>query len=333
MHDKSSANVPPMGLGGAHLGNSFTQLTEAQALATLNAAWDAGIRYYDTAPWYGNGLSELRVGTLLRDKPRDQFTLSTKVGRVYDPLRYGPEYKSRWLAPVEFDLRFDYTADGFEQSLIQSRLRFGFGKIDALVIHDLDRGYHGDAMDGYADQLMASGLDYLQGLRKSGEISAFGMGINATENFAFFVDNVDVDFFLVAMPYTLLDQGSLRGPMQRCIERGIRVIIGAPFASGLLADHTNTQATYGYEAAADEKRKKAAAIAGVCADNGVPLAAAALQFPMLHPAVMSIIPGATAPEQVTENVANAARPIPAALWQDLRAKGLIDPEAPIGEAA
>ena len=332
MQDASTITVPPFGMGCVHIANTFAVVSEAESFATLNAAWDAGVRYYDTAPWYGNGLSELRLGALLRDRPRDEFVLSTKVGRVYDPLRYGPQHRAHWKAPVEFDMRYDYTARGFEQSLIQSRLRLGIGKIDALIIHDLDMRHHGDAMDGYVDQLMGSGQAYLHGLRKAGDIGLVGMGINATEDFEFFVDKVDVDFFLVAMPYTLLDQSSLHGPMRRCVERGIGVIIGAPFASGLLADHTNTKATYGYEAAGDDKRRKAAAIAAVCARHGVPLAAAALQFPTMHPAVMSIIPGAMKPEHVIENVASAGRSIPAALWRELRGEGLIDPDAPIGDA-
>ncbi len=332
MQDESTITVPPFGMGCVHIANTFAMISEAESIATLSAAWDAGVRYYDTAPWYGNGLSELRLGALLRDRPRDEFVLSTKVGRVYDPLHYGPEHKEHWKAPVEFDMRYDYTAQGFEQSLVQSRLRMGIGKIDALIIHDLDRRHHGDAMAGHVDQLMGSGQAFLHGLRKAGDIGLVGMGINATEDFAFFVDKVDVDFFLVAMPYTLLDQAALHGPMRRCIERGIGVIIGAPFASGLLADHTNANATYGYAAAADDKRRKAAAIAAVCTRHDVPIRAAALQFPMLHPAVISIIPGAMTPEQVIDNAANARRPIPGALWRDLREEGLIDPDAPIGGA-
>ncbi|MDA4845043.1 aldo/keto reductase [Hoeflea poritis] len=323
---------PEFGLGCAHLGNLFTTVEEPVAAATLWAAWDAGVRYFDTAPWYGHGLSELRLGGLLRHHPREDFFLSTKVGRVYDSSQTGMEHIAPWTGGLPYAMHYDYTAHGFAASLAQSRLRLGVPRIDALVIHDLDTGHHGDGRAAHAEDLVESGLPYLHDLKRRGEISAIGMGTNATEDFAHFAPMVDVDFFIVAMPYTLLDQAALTGPMQTCIERGIKVVIGAPFASGLLADPGAAQATYGYAAAGEDIRAKALAIEAVCERHGVPIAAAALRFPLLHPAVTSVIPGAVSPEQVRQNVEHMSRSIPDALWERLKADGLILDQSPTENA-
>ena len=325
-------DFPELGLGCAHLGNLFATVSEAEAAATLDAAWHAGLRYFDTAPWYGHGLSELRLGAMLRRHPRDQFRLSTKVGRVYDAATMSPDHVAPWQAGLPYAMRYDYTAEGFATSLSQSRLRLGIPQIDALVIHDLDRGHHADGRDDLARHLMESGLPFLHDLRARGEITAIGMGMNATEDFADFAPVMDVDFFLVAMPYTLLDQSALDGPMQTCIERGIKVVIGAPFASGLLVEPANAKATYGYQETPDEIRHKALAIQAVCARHDVPLAAAALRFPLLHPAVTAVIPGAMAPDHVSQNAKLMKTDIPPALWTDLKSEGLISPDSPTGDA-
>lgn len=321
---------PRLGLGCAPLGDLFQHIPEEQAAGTLKAAWEAGIRYFDTAPWYGHGLSEHRLGACLRQHDRADYVVSTKVGRVYEPAPRGHDMRIKWQGGSNFGLRFDYTAEGFAQSLAQSQLRLGQPVIDALVIHDLDRGYHGDAFDGHLTSLTDSGLPWLLEQKRAGAISAIGMGINALEDFADLASWIEVDFFLVAMPYTLLDQASLAGPMAECARRGIRVVIGAPLASGLLTDPTRPGLRYAYEPASDAIRGKAQRIQRVCGDHGVSLIAAALQFPLLHPAVVSVIPGADMPDQVRQNASEAAVPIPPALWSDLKSAGLIDSESPTG---
>jgi D-threo-aldose 1-dehydrogenase len=256
--------------------------------------------------------------------------ISTKVGRVYRPAARGEDARIQWKGGLNFSLRFDYSAEGVEASLDQSRLRLGQPTVEALVIHDLDQGYHGAAYDGHMTDLTGSGLAALHRLKAEGQIAAVGMGINALEDFARVADWIELDFFLVAMPYTLLDQVSLHGPMARCLERGIRIIVGAPFASGLLTDPSSPDLMYNYRPVPDEVRAKALAIEGACREHGVPLMAAALQFPLLHPAVVSVIPGAVTPDQVRQNAENAARAIPGELWATLKARGLIDEAAPVG---
>jgi D-threo-aldose 1-dehydrogenase len=202
--------------------------------------------------------------------------------------------------------------------------------VDALIIHDLDRDYHGTAFDGHMAALTGSGLGYLHRLKAEGEISAVGMGMNTLKDFAAIAPWIEVDFFLVAMPYTLADQAALHGPMAECLRRGIKVVIGAPFASGLLANPSAPEVMYAYQPASPEIIAKAKAIEAVCLRHGVPLAAAALQFPLLHPAVVSVIPGAVSAAQAAQNAANMALPIPGEVWADLKMQGLIDPESPTG---
>jgi D-threo-aldose 1-dehydrogenase len=319
---------PRLGMGCAPLGNIFNVYPEQQAQDTFTAAWDAGVRYYDTAPWYGHGLSEHRLGTALHAHPREYAFISTKVGRVYTPAPRGQDARIRWAGGFNFALHFDYSAAGFAASYAQSQLRLGQPSIDALIIHDLDQGYQGAAFDGHLSALTTSGLAYLHHLKSTGEISSIGMGINDLAAFTQFAPWIDVDFFLVAMPYTLLDQAALHGPMADCVRRGIKVIIGSPFASGLLTNPANPALTYNYAPASPEIRAKAVAIDHVCKLHNVPVMAAALQFPLLHPAVVSVIPGAMSPDQVRQNADNMALTVTPDLWSDLKAKGLIDPATP-----
>jgi D-threo-aldose 1-dehydrogenase len=317
-------------MGCASLGNIFATYPEAEARETFAAAWSAGVRYFDTAPWYGHGLSEHRLGSALRDWRRDQLVISTKVGRVYEPAPRGQDARVNWKGGLNFAVRYDYSAEGFAASLAQSRLRLGQPVVDALIIHDLDRDYHGAAFDGHMNALTGSGLAYLHRLKAEGVISAVGMGMNTLADFAAIAPWIDVDFFLVALPYTLADQAALNGPMADCARRGIKVVIGAPFASGLLADPGAPGVMYAYQPASAEMVAKARSIQAVCARHGVALAAAALQFPLLHPAVVSVIPGAVSAAQVTENAANMALPIPGEMWSELKMQGLIDADAPTG---
>jgi D-threo-aldose 1-dehydrogenase len=198
-----------------------------------------------------------------------------------------------------------------------------------VVIHDLDHGYHGENYDRHMTDLTSSGLRWLHELKNQGQISAIGIGINASEDFERLVDWIDVDFFLVAMPYTLIDQDALTGPMASCEARGKQVVIGAPFASGLLTNPADANVLYNYAPASSAIRDKALRINAVCLRHDVPLMAAALQFPLLHPAVTAVIPGATTAAQVSQNVVNSQRLIMADLWQELKGEGLIHSDAPV----
>lgn len=328
--------VPLLGLGCGTLGDPTEVIPEAQAQATLAAAWDRGIRYFDTAPWYGNTKSEHRVGHFLRQKSREDYVISTKVGRVYftpdDPVAYrNSPWMKRWRGGLPFDLRFDYSRSGIMRAYEDSLMRLGINRVDALVIHDLDLR-HQRSEEGIAAAFEAldagGGYAALDALRRGGEIQAVGVGINHVGMIPRFLDRFEIDYFLVAMPYTLLDQPALDGEFQLCAERGARVVIGAVFASGILATGARADALYAYQPAEREVAERVRRIEAVCRRHDVPLIAAALQFPAAHPVVASVIPGANAPGQVNANVEAFERPIPEALWRDLKADGLLRPDAP-----
>lgn len=331
----TSLHVPVFGLGGAHLGEYYARIEEPVAQATLNAAWDAGVRLYDTAPWYGRGLSELRMGAFLRTKPRDQFRITTKVGRTLKrPADPGNFDRSPWTGGLNFEVNFDYTYDGVMRSYEQALQRLGLDTVDALVIHDLDAVYHQpEPLAVYEKQLIDSGMKALEELKKSGDIEAYGMGVNAPAQLADLAQRVVLDFVLVAMPYTLIDQASLHTGMAACLKKGVSVIIGAPFASGILATGSGAKSNYNYAAAPEEVQAKVRGIEKVCAAHGVSLQAAALQFPLAHPAVAAIIPGAMKPQEVTQNAASVQVQIPPAFWVDLKAEGLIVADAPTPDQA
>lgn len=323
--------LPVFGLGTAHLGELYATVDEAVSQATLAAAWDAGVRYYDTAAWYGRGLAEHRLGGFLRTKPRGEYRITTKVGRTLhrpdDPARFD---RGPWTGGLNFEVTFDYSYDGIMRSYEQALQRLALDTVDALVIHDLDAKFHDDAaMAKHGADLMDGGMRALGELKAAGDIGAVGMGINMKEQLADLAQKVDLDFALVAMPYTLLDQDSLETGMRACLDRNVSVIIGAPFASGVLATGSAGAAHYDYGSVPDGVLDKVRRIETVCADHGVPLQAAALQFPLAHPAVAAIIPGASRPEEVTANVASLDVAIPAAFWDDLKGQGLIAAGAPV----
>ena len=321
--------MPRFGFGLAPIGDLFVKTSEFEVQLALGTAWNLGVRYYDTAPWYGHGLSEHRLGVLLRQHARENYFISTKVGRVYKPAPRGQEKRIQWFGGQNFEVTYDYSAAGFEKSYAQSQMRLGQSSVDALIIHDLDQGYHGEKFETYHRQLSKSGLAYLHDLKSSGEISLVGMGINALVDFEFFADRIDLDFFLVAMPYTLIDQYSLNTAMQKCRDRGIKVVVGSPFASGLLTNPENTNARYNYSCVPDSVRARAIDLKKCCDEFNVPLMAAALQFPLFHPAVCSIIPGARTAHQITENIKNFNFDIPKELWVEMKRRDLIVYDAPI----
>ncbi|MEO0637491.1 MAG: aldo/keto reductase [Pseudomonadota bacterium] len=324
-------DLPVFGLGTAHIGELYGLVEESASEAMLSAAWDAGVRYYDTAPWYGRGLAEHRLGGLLRTRSRSEFLVSTKVGRTLhrpsDPRTFD---RGPWAGGLNFEVRFDYSYDGIMRSYEQALQRLALDTVDALVIHDMDSGYHDpDVLDAHARDLKSSGVKALQELKSSNDIGAYGIGINMAEQLNSLAPELELDFALVAMPYTLLDQSTLHTGMKACLERNISVIIGAPFASGVLATGSKGDAHYAYGAASEAVLTKVKGLERVCEAHGVSLQAAALQFPLAHPAVVSIIPGAAKAAEVTANVASTQQPIPGAFWADLKSADLIHPDAPV----
>lgn len=327
---KTSLELPVFGLGTAHLGELYGKVDEAESRATMDAAWAAGVRYYDTAPWYGRGLSEHRLGGFLRTKPRGDFQVTTKVGRTLhrpaDPKTFD---RAPWTGGLNFEVNFDYTYDGVMRSYEQALQRLALDTVDALVIHDLDAGFHGDRQAGYEKQLIESGARALVELKKSGDIQAYGMGINNNEALEGIATQVDLDFCIVAMPYTLIDQDSLKRGMKALHDRNVSVIIGAPFASGILVTGSGAGAKYAYGAASPEVQARVRGIEAACKTHNVSMPVAALQFVLAHPAVVSVIPGAAKPSEVEANVAALGVKIPAAFWAELKAQKLIHPDAPV----
>lgn len=323
-------SLPCFGFGSAHLGGLYERVSGDMAQRTLDAAWAGGVRFYDTAPWYGRGLAEHRVGSLLIDKPRDEFVLTTKIGRCFrrpgDPRSFD---RAPWGGGLRMEVVWDYSYDGVMRSYEQSLLRLGLDTIDGLLIHDPEPEEHGERHAERMRDMADSGIRALEDLKRGGQIKAIGMGLNATASLETIAPMVKLDFVIVAMPYTLLDQSALATGMQRCIDEGISIVIGAPYASGILATGPGPAARYAYGIAPEDIQDKVRRIQAVCAAHGVNLKAAALQFPLAHPAVASVIPGGARPEEVTENIAMASAPIPAAFWAALKTERLIDPQAPV----
>jgi D-threo-aldose 1-dehydrogenase len=329
---RTNVRLTQLGLGGAGLGDLFDVLDDADANATLHAAWDAGIRYFDTSPWYGRGQSEHRFGRALYRRPRADYVLSTKVGRLFRAVHDAEHFEHGfWRGGLTFQHRFDYSYDGVMRSFEDSLQRLGLPRIDLLLIHDLDFSHHTtDAkVTSYLTELHNGGFRALTELREAGLISGIGAGINEAGMIPRFLDLLDIDFFLVAMPYTLLDTDVLDVEFPRCVARGAGFVIGAPFASGILATGAVPGARYRYADARPPTLGKVKQIEAVCARHHVPLAAAALQFPLGHPSVASVIPGALMPDHVARNVAAFRHAIPADFWVELKHEGLLRPDAPV----
>ena len=331
---KTDAAVTELGFGCAGLGDLFDILSEEQAQLTLKAAWDAGIRYFDTAPYYGYGKSEHRLGHFLRQQPRNEFVVSTKVGRVLKPTRNHETFDSGfWRGGLPFEHVFDYSYDGIMRSYEDSLQRLSLSSVDLLLIHDLDFGnFPTEALlNAHLYELATSGWRALEELRSSGAAKAVGAGINISGMIPRLLDLLDLDMFLVAIPYTLLDQGVLEEEFPRCAEGEVGIVIGAVFASGILATGPVQDARYAYAPASEEILEKTRRIAEACKRHNTPLGAAAMQFPLAHPLVASIIPGALEPQHVEKNVELFQHDISSALWVELKEEGLIREDAPAPE--
>lgn len=329
---RTDVELPELGLGCAPLGDLFELLDEDVADATVRAAWESGIRFFDTAPHYGAGLSEHRVGRALRSVPRDELVLSTKVGRLLRPdTKPVPVGRGPFVGGLPFAQGFDYGYDGVLRSLEDSLQRLGLSRVDLVAIHDLDASHHPDPVERarHLDDLAAGGARALTELRAGGAIRAVGAGVNELGMIPALLERVELDFVILAMPYTLLDQGALEEELPLCVEHEVGVVAGAVFNSGILAAPPGTGAPYNYGVAPPEVVDRVERLRAVCDRHGVPLAAAALQFPLGHALVASVIPGAVRPDEVRENATHMLREIPAALWSDLKEEGLVRADAPV----
>jgi D-threo-aldose 1-dehydrogenase len=321
-----------LGFGTAPIGNLYRAIDEATAQATLQAAWDVGCRYFDTAPLYGLGLSETRLNHFLRDRPRDSYVLSTKVGRL---LRVcAPEHRTGigkfFDTPARQEV-YDYSYDGVMRSFEDSFERLGVDRVDILYCHDVDVFTHGsqEAADRRIREFMESGYRALASLRDQGVIAAIGAGVNEWQVCERMAREGDFDLFLLAGRYTLLEQEALETFLPYCVERGIGIALGGPYNSGILATGPKPGAHYNYDPAPPDILDRVARIERICNAHGVKLIEAALRFPLGHPAVVSVIPGAQTPQEVHRNAEIIQTRIPNALWDDLKGEGLLRPDAPV----
>lgn len=325
--------VTRLGLGGTAFGNMYARLDETDAEAIVQAAYTEGIRYCDTAPLYGYGLSEARMGQGLLSVPRDDMVLSSKVGYMLVPRSEGQEDHTPFVDIPPLTSIFDYSREATLRSIEGSLERLQTDRLDIVLIHDPDESRSNDpdwqpGDRGHFDEVMEGAYPALCKLREEGVIGAIGLGMNQWQMLADFARAGDFDCFLLAGRYTLLEQESLRELLPLCLEKDVRIIIGGPYNSGILATGAIDGAMYNYAPANDQLLGRVRQIEAVCARHEVPLKAAALQFPFGHEAVATTIPGARSAEEIQDNVRLIEHPIPDDFWAELKAEGLIASEAP-----
>jgi len=330
---KTSLNVSILGFGAASMGNLFHPVSDKEAQATLSAAIEQGMNLFDTSPRYGAGLSERRVGDALRDKPKESYIVSTKAGRLLKPDAKADTSKLRhgFLTPMPFDAHYDYTYDGIIRSFEDSQQRLGLAEIDILLIHDLGSYTHGGNDGHYFKQFETSGYKALEELRKNDLVKAVGLGVNETEICERAMNIGQFDCFLLAGRYSLLEQAPVHSFLPKCQQHGASIILGGPYNSGILATgvHGKNIPYYDYEPASKDIINRVAAIETVCAEFQVTLAAAALQFPLGHTAIASVIPGLGSAKRVKHTADLFNEAIPFEFWQALKDKNLLDQRAPL----
>ena len=312
-----------LGLGVSQFGNLYHKTTDEEARGAVDAAWAAGIRYFDTAPHYGLGLSERRIGALLADRPRQEYVLSTKVGRllVPSPETAGERDDQGFDVPAAQRRVWDFSRDGVRRSLEASLDRLGLDRVDVVYLHDPDEHW---------EEASRQAVPALTELRDQGVIGAVGVGMNQSSMLREFISQCDIDLVMCANRYTLLEQGALRDVLPAALERGVGVVIAGVYNSGLLAQNRPPEnAKYDYEAAPGDLIARLHRIADVCERHGVTVPEAALAFVRAHPAVIATVVGARSGSQVDSNVARSHARVPGELWDDLRVQGLLDPDAPV----
>ncbi|WP_262271633.1 aldo/keto reductase [Microvirga yunnanensis] len=318
-------SLTALGLGTAPMGGLYSHTRFAEAQAATEAAWACGIRYFDTAPYYGYTRAERRLGALLSDHERDGYVVSTKAGRLMVPDNSVSKEENGWVRPLPFRPTYDYTYDGILKSFEHSQQRLGVVGIDILYIHDIGPYTHGERHEHYWRQLTAGGgFRALQELRRDGAVTAIGLGVNEAEVVQDAMQEADLDVVMLAGRYTLLEQMSLP-LMEACAHAGTAIVIAGPFNSGILVGNNK----FDYQDAPPEVVERVQALKAVCDEFDVPLPAAALHFPMAHPAVVSCVTGARDAGQLQTNVAWFEATIPDELWTALRRRGLIDDAAPL----
>jgi len=320
---RTSVEVTVLGLGCATLGGHRVPVTPEEAEAIVRAAWARGVRYVDCAPFYGYGQAERCVGDTLREMSRDGWVLSTKVGRLLRPRTHIPASEP-YRHPLPFNTAFDYTYDGVMRAFEDSLQRLGLARIDVLYVHDIGAGQHKEAHPEVMRTFRDGGYGALEKLRREGLIRAIGIGVNEPEVLLEAMEWGDWDAFLLASRYTLLEQGPLNDLLPKCLRSGISIIVGAVHNTGILAGRDS----WNYRPAPPEVAARANAIRAVCDRHAVPLIAAALQFPLAHPAVSAVLPGPRNVQEMEENSDLLRYPIPPALWADLRNAKLLHPDAP-----
>ncbi|MGC2776336.1 MAG: aldo/keto reductase [Bradyrhizobium sp.] len=316
---RSSLDVTRLGLGTAPLGGLFAPVSDGDAEATIATAWSGGVRFFDTAPLYGFGLAEQRLGTFLRKQPRDSYAISTKVGRLLRPDATASGEDPHYKGTPPLRPQFDFSYDGVMRSVDESLVRLGLDRIDVLLVHDPDDHY---------DDAVAGAFRALQRLRGDGSVKAIGAGMNQSEILMRFAEAVPVDCFLLAGRYTLLDQGALTTLFPVCTARNIAIILGGIYNSGILAN-PHGQVKFNYEDADATLVARARELDALCRQHDTELKAAAIQFCLAHPAVTVGLQGARTAQEAADNIAMAQAPIPDAFWRELRARNLVDPHAPL----
>jgi D-threo-aldose 1-dehydrogenase len=325
--------VDTLGFGCAPLGNLYHSISDQESKAVLDAAWQAGFRHFDTAPHYGQGLSERRTGDLLRALQGKEYILSTKVGRILKPAGYAKE-RHGFVSPMPFDIHYDYSYDGIMRSFEDSLQRLGLDRIDILYMHDIGRDTHGAENEKRFPIAMQGGYKAMDELRSKGLVKAIGLGVNEYQVCEQAMDYGDWDCFLLAGRYSLLEQESLQTFLPKCQARNCSIIIGGPYNSGILATGVRGKGTanYNYAPASAEIIERVAKIETICDEYHVTLAAAALQFPLAHPSVVSVIPGLGNISRIQKTIDLFHQAIPNDFWQSLKAADLLDKAAPVPTA-
>jgi D-threo-aldose 1-dehydrogenase len=320
---KSGLQISQLGFGSGPVGNLFTATSDADALAALAAMRAAGLNYLDVAPFYGLGLAERRVGDALRQLGRADVVVSTKVGRLLKARTSGTASTNLFQDPLPFDVVFDYSYDGVMRSFEDSLQRLGTNRIDILLIHDINQKYHAGQIDQRLREVMEGGYRALDRLRSEGAIRAFGAGTSDLAVCTKLMEAGDFDCFMIPGRFTLLDQSAAASFLPECQRRRIGVLMAAPFDSGILATGPVESATYNYQPATPHILEKVRQLQAICMAHRVPLAAAALQFPLRHPAVSSVVTGMKSATEVAKNAENMNTAIPDSLWRDLIAPARI----------
>ena len=315
---RTGLEVTVAGYGGGSVGNFGRVLSNREAEQILDAAWTAGVRYFDTAPYYGRGRSERRLGAFLSERPRSDFVLSTKVGRLLASAPGGAQEDGIFLDPAPFDPRWDYSYDGVMRSFEDSLQRLGLDRIDVLYVHDIGARLHGDAAAAQLERLKRGGLPALERLRGNGAIKGYGLGVTEIDVCLECLDYGDPDAFLLAGRYTLLERTQASALLDTCLARNASVVIGGVFASGILATGPVAGARYDYAPASPEIQDRVRRIAKLCEEHATSLSAAALQFPLAHPAVACVLLGAGSRKSLQQCLAGLEAPISGALWEALR---------------